>query len=120
MPLGQQSGFTKYPCLMFKRDSRNRINHWIKRDWPVRKSLTPGYRNGLHPAPVDRSDVTLQPLHIKLGLMKQFVKSLNKEGACFKYIRKKFTCMSAETVIKEDVAYLLDLKLENSPKTRNF
>ena len=34
--------------------------------------------------------------------MKQFVKALNKEGACFKYIQEKFSYMSAEKV-KEDV-----------------
>ena len=29
-------------------------------------------------------------LHIKLGLMKQFVKALDKEGDCFKYLCTKF------------------------------
>ena len=63
---------------MCEWDSRNRINHWIKRGWPLRKSLTPGYRNILHPALVDRSNVILPSLLIKLGRMKQFVKALNK------------------------------------------
>jgi len=35
---------------------------------------------------VDPSKVLLPPLHIKLGLMKQFVKALDKEGECFMYI----------------------------------
>ena len=82
--------------------SRDKINHWIKRDWPLRKSLTPGYRNILHPTLVDRSNVILAPLHIKLGLMKQFVNALNKEEACFKYIQEKFPNMNAEKV-KEGV-----------------
>ena len=30
--------------------------------------------------------------------MKQFAKSLNQEGACFKYIQEKFPYMSAEKV----------------------
>ena len=30
--------------------------------------------------------------------MKQFVKSLNKEGACFKYMQEKFPNLSAEKV----------------------
>ena len=34
--------------------------------------------------------------------MKQFVKALNKEGACFKYIQEKFPYKSAEKV-KEGV-----------------
>ena len=44
----------------------------------------------------------LPTLHIKLGLMKQFVKALNKENACFKYIREKLPNLNAENV-KEDV-----------------
>ena len=44
----------------------------------------------------------LPPLHIKLDLMKQIVKTLNEEGACFKYIQKKFPYMIAEKV-KEGV-----------------
>ena len=47
---GQQSGFIKYFCCMCDRDSMDRINHWIKRDWPLRESLTPSFRNILHPA----------------------------------------------------------------------
>ena len=102
MLLGQQSGFTKYPCFMCEWDSRDRSNHWSKREWPIRESLTPGYKNVLQPALVDRSNVILPPLHIKLGLMKQFVKALNKEGACFKYVQEKFPKLSVEKV-KEGV-----------------
>ena len=87
---------------MCKWDSRDRSNHWIKRDWPLRESLTPGFRNILHPALVDRSNVILPSLQIKLGLMKQFVKALNKEGAYFKYIQEKFSKLNAEKV-KEGV-----------------
>ena len=47
--------------------------------WSLRKSLTPGCRNILHPALVDRSNVILPLLHIKLGLMKKFVNALKKE-----------------------------------------
>ena len=98
MLLGQQSGLTKYPCFMCKWDSSNRSNHWIKREWPLRESLAPGCKNISHPALVDRSNVILPPLHMKLVLMKQFVKALNKEGACFKYIQDKFPNLSAEKV----------------------
>ena len=87
---------------MCELDNRDWFNHLIKLDWPLREFLTPGYRNILHPALVDRSNVILPPLHIKLGLMKQFVKALDKEGACLKYIQEKFPYVSAEKV-KEGV-----------------
>ena len=44
----------------------------------------------------------LPTLHIKLGLVRQFVKALNKENACCKYIREKLPNLNAENV-KEDV-----------------
>ena len=44
----------------------------------------------------------LPTLRIKLGLMKQFVKALNKENACFRYNREKLPNLNAEKV-KEDV-----------------
>ena len=102
MLLGQQFQFTKYTCFMCEWDSRDKINHWIKRDWPLRESLTPGYRNIFHPTLVDRSYVILSPLHIKLGLIKQLVKTLSKESVCSKYIQEKFLYISAEKV-KEGV-----------------
>ena len=86
---------------MCEWDSRNRIINWIKRDSPLRESLKPGCKNISHPALVDRSNVLLPPLHIKLGLLKQFAKALNKEGACFKYIQEKFPLMSAEKVKRD-------------------
>ena len=43
---------------------------------------------------VVREKIILPPLHIKLGLIKQFVKALNKEGNCFEYICKLFPGLS--------------------------
>ena len=39
---------------------------------------------------INRDRIILPPLHIKLGLMKQFVKALDKDGNCFNYITKTF------------------------------
>lgn len=39
---------------------------------------------------VDPKKVLLPPLHIKLGLMKQFVKALKGKGKCFEYLEKQF------------------------------
>ena len=47
---------------------------------------------------VNREKVLLPPLHIKLGLMKQFVKALDKEGECFKYLCTKFSRLSYEKI----------------------
>ena len=45
---------------------------------------------------VYRSRIVFPPLHIKLGLMKQIVKALDKYGACFAYICNAFPGLSVE------------------------
>ena len=47
---------------------------------------------------VDRDSILLPPLHIKLGLMKQFVKALDKNGDYFRYILSRFPGRSYEKV----------------------
>lgn len=100
--LGQQSGFTKFPCYLCLWDSRDRENHFVKKNWPTRTSFTPGSRNVIHESLVDPSKILIPPLHIKLGLMKQFVKALDKSGACFGYLVDKFPKLS-EAKLKEGV-----------------
>ena len=43
--LGQQSGFTKYPCFICLWDSRARDDHWVKKEWPPRDSMRVGEAN---------------------------------------------------------------------------
>ncbi|GBL81793.1 hypothetical protein AVEN_93547-1 [Araneus ventricosus] len=97
--LGQQRGYTKYPCLW---DSRAREKHWVQSNWPPRSDLKPGDPNILHQPLVDRKNIIFPPLHIKLGLMKQFVQALSIEGDCFKYLISAFHSLSFER-IKADV-----------------
>ena len=53
-------------------------------------SLERGCRNVINDRLGEPSKVLLPPLYIKLGLMKQFVKALNKKGQCFQYIMSQF------------------------------
>ena len=73
-----------------------------KKEWPKRATLEPGTKNVLRKALIDPNKVLLPPLHIKLGLMKQFVKALPKEGKCFKYICDIFPALSTAK-LKEGV-----------------
>ena len=102
MLLGQQSGYTKMPCFICEWDSRARSEHWTRKNWKQRNSLVPGTKNVIHDCLVDPKNVLLPPLHIKLGLMKQFVKALNKDGNCYKYICKKFPGIS-DAKVKEGI-----------------
>ncbi|GBL94360.1 hypothetical protein AVEN_7336-1 [Araneus ventricosus] len=101
MLLGQQAKYTKYPCFLCEWDSRDKKNHWIKKQLPHKKALKHGNKNVVKGSLVDLSKVLLPPLHIKLGLMKQFVKALSKRE-CFKYLGNKFPGLP-ETKIREGV-----------------
>ena len=100
--LGQQHGFTKFPCYLCMWDSRARDKHWTQKEWPIRETLEAGMPNILHDPIVSRDKVIFPPLHIKLGLMKQFVKALSSDGECFQYIVSAFPALSIEK-IKADV-----------------
>ena len=96
--LGQQAGYVKYLCFLCLWDSRADDQHWQRKDWPVREELVVGEDNVINEPLVDRDSILLPPLHIKLGLMKQFVKALEKNGDCFRYIRSRFPGTSYEKV----------------------
>lgn len=101
--LGLQTGYTKTPCFLCLWDSRARNKHWSRIEWPKRHSLVPGAFNVKEKALVDPRNVLLPPLHIKLGLMKQFVKVLAKnESSAFAYICKRFPSLT-EAKLKESI-----------------
>jgi hypothetical protein len=58
------------------------------------------FKNIAHTSLVVVSKVVLPPLHIKLGVMKEFVKALSEEGDCSKHICKKFTALTEATLKK--------------------
>ena len=94
--LGLQGGYTKFPCFLCLWDSRARTENWIKRDLPLCSELIPGSLNVLAPPLVERSKIVLTPLHIMLGIMKQFVKAPEKDSDCFKYICMQFPSLTIE------------------------
>lgn len=49
-----------------------------------------GINNVKYVALVEREHVILPPLHIKLGLVKNFIKTLDKEGQAFTYLKTVF------------------------------
>lgn len=97
---GLQGGNTKYPCFLCEWDSRAYKEHYTRQEYPQRRTFAPGYKNVLNMPLVDPSNIILPPLHIKLGLIKQFVKALDKNGPTFTYLRSKFPKLS-DAKIKE-------------------
>ena len=91
---GMQTGYTKYMCFLCKWDSRARSEHYVRSLWPPRDSFTPGSHNVIHKALVKKEKFILPPLHIKLGLMKQYVKAIKHDKPAFQYLKTKFPKIS--------------------------
>ena len=54
-----------------------------------------------------RENIIFPPLHIKLGLIKPYVKALSKEGDCFRYLCASFPELREE---KLKLEFLMDLR----------
>ena len=96
--LGQQIGYTKFPCFLCLWDSRDHENHWTQKEWPKRETLKAGMPNVIHEPIVSRDKIIFPPFHIKLGLIKQFVKALHLDGECFQHILRTFPGLSYEKI----------------------
>ena len=94
--LGLHGGYTKYPCFLCLWDSRADKQHCVQHNWPARSRQEPGSHNVVAHAPVNPQKIILPPLHIKLGLIKNFVKALNKECRAFAFLNNKFPRVSED------------------------
>jgi hypothetical protein len=93
--LGLQQGYTKFCCFLCEWDSWAKTSHYKRRDWPSRQSLELGTKNVQHLLLVESSNILLPPLHIKLGLMKKFVKAMDQTGPVFRCLTEKFPGINA-------------------------
>ena len=117
MILGQEGGYTKFPCFLCKWDSCTKAKHWNQKVWPKR-TLKVGEKNVHFDSLVDPKKVLLLPPLIKLGMMKQFVKTFPKDGETFKYLSSKFPRLS-EAKLTEEVfvgPYIPKLMKDNNFK----
>ena len=92
--LGLQSGNTKFPCFLCEWDSRERAQHYKKKKWPPRVNLAPGQKNIVHEPLVAHKNIILPPLHIKLGLVKNFIKGLSRIGKAHQHLSSCFPQLS--------------------------
>ena len=93
--MGMQAGFTKYCYFLCLWDSRAVSHHYKQKDWGSRSTFVPGEHSVKENPLVDMNKVLLPPLHIKLGLKKNFVKAMDKNGAAFQHLCTVFPGLSA-------------------------
>ena len=90
-----QEGFTKHFCFLCLWDSRAIAEHYVRRDRPARGSYILKIPNIQSVPSVEPKDVLMPLLHIKLGLIKNFVKALGKSNSCgFAFRCEKFPKIS--------------------------
>ena len=99
---GLQGGFTNHPCFFCYWDSQATARHYETKDWPSRTSFVIGEKNIKWQLLVEQEKILTPPLHIKLGLIKQFVKALDHESIAFKHLEAVFLKLS-EAKIKAGV-----------------
>ncbi|GFT10950.1 hypothetical protein TNCV_1945141 [Trichonephila clavipes] len=76
-----------FPCFICEWDVHDKAQQSVKTECPKRQSPTQGNKDLIRSSgAVDRKKVLLLPLPIWLGVMKQFVKAIPKDGGCFKYL----------------------------------
>ena len=93
-----QGGYMKHSCFVCLWDSKADEQHYVVKNWPPREDLTPGFHNVLNSPLIERSKILLPPMHIKLGLAKQFVKSLKPTSRAFRCIKQMFPSISEAKV----------------------
>ena len=96
--LGLQGGYTKYPCFLCLWDSRTGDQKYVRQEWPSMQGLKPGSHKILSHPLVEPSKILLLPLHIKLGLKKNLVKTLYREARGFTFLYQKFQRKSMDKI----------------------
>ena len=89
-------GHAKYPCFLCLWDSWFEDKHYVWQKWPLRQVLKPRSHNGQSNSLVEPNKILLPPLHIKLGLMMNFMKAMNAEDNGFAFLQEKFPQISME------------------------
>lgn len=99
---GLQTGYTKNMCFLCLWDSRSVSNQYQNRDWQPRQTPILRQHNLINQPLVPMEKVLLPPLHIKLGIVKSFIKTIVKKGnsKAFERLQQTFPRLS-EMKIKE-------------------
>lgn len=104
---GLQLGYTKNMCYICQWDTRYKGNQYQKHDWPLRQTARIGQHNVVNVPLVPIEKVLLPPLHIKLGLVKNFIKALvaRNNDTAFEHLEGIFPRLSKKK-IKEGKHFL--------------
>lgn len=95
--LGMQTGRISTPCFLCAFNQTNKRYHFDENhEYEERREETIGRMNVINPPLIDKDDILLPPLHIKLGLFNQL--SLNLKSNAIDYLINKFAYKSESKV----------------------
>jgi len=95
--------YTKHMCFLCLWNSWQDSSHYAVKVWPPRQSPQIGRHNVQHQPLVSSANVFLPPLHINLGLMKNFVKAKERDGDDFKFLKDFFGADKSDAKLKAGV-----------------
>ena len=95
--MGLEGGLTKFPCYVGYWDSRDTTAHYHRGIWPKRTKFSAGKSKVKWDPLIYPSKILMPSLHLKLGLIKQFVKSMDKNSDAFQYLQNFSMISEAKT-----------------------
>lgn len=91
---GVKQGYSRHQCFLCVWEGRKKDLHYTDFEWETRLNFVIGEFSIDHIPLVKPDDVILPALHIKLGLIRSFIRTLNKESVSFKMLKQIFPKLS--------------------------
>lgn len=98
MLTGLKGGFAKNQCFLCLWEGRQRHLHYIGHKWPSRIKNTLGMESVINAPLVGKHKIILPPLHIKLGLVRNFVRALKPDSEPFRILKVVFPRLTKDRI----------------------
>ncbi|GAB0089264.1 hypothetical protein DMENIID0001_037820 [Sergentomyia squamirostris] len=92
--MGLKPGFPSFMCHLCLWNTRSRSEHYVRKEWPPREDFEVGKYSIIETIVVPPGKVLMAPLHVKLGLVKNFLKTLKTDSEAFTHYRRLFKELS--------------------------
>lgn len=97
--MGLKKGYSKHQCFLCLWEGRSREFHYTNHKWHSRHTYRIGQDSIENKPLVPASKIILPPLHIKLGLIRNFTRALDSEGPAMEYLKTFFPKLSNAKII---------------------
>lgn len=100
LPKGLKGGYAQYQCFICEFEGRKDVLHYIGHKWKLRQDSVKGEISVVNDPLVPKDKIILPPLHIKLGIVRNFIVSLKlTEGSdLFKILKDILKTSSQKTI----------------------